>query len=135
MATVKITGLDDLRRALRDLPRSVTAHVLGPALHRAIRPMKAAVVAKAPRRKGGIARSVAIRDRATRKPGTAAVDVEVGGGGGRSGNFYAAFPEFGTRRQRAQHYVERAFDETKDRCESDAVRLIGDGTLREWESS
>lgn len=133
MATLTVKGLDDLRRAFRDLPRGLSDHVLRPSLRRAIRPMEAAVKADAPRRTGGIARSVKVRDRKTRRPATAAVDVEIGGDAVRSGNFYAAFPEFGTARQRAQHYVERAFDRTRGRCESDAVRLIGEGTLREWD--
>jgi HK97 gp10 family phage protein len=134
VATFTITGVREIRRAFELLPKRVANKVIRQGIRKALRPMKARVEALAPRHTGKTARSVKIRARPNRRRGQIAVDVQIGEGAYRGTTFYAAFPEFGTSRQPAQHYMERAFNETEDQARSVAADEIAAGTAREWKS-
>src|SRR4051794_8491302 len=134
MAVFTIRGVEEIRRAYKLLPRRVANKVVRQGIRKGPRPMKAAVEANAPRHTRKTARSVKVRARKKRRRGDIAIDIQIGEGSYRGTTFYAAFPEFGTSRQPAQHYMERAFEQTKDQCRSIAADEIHAGMLREWKN-
>jgi HK97 gp10 family phage protein len=131
MATFTIDGITEIRRAFRELPPTLAKKVIRQGMRTALKPVQAAAKALAPKDTGELARYIVVRAARARKRGVIALDVRVGEGDFKGEQFYAAFPEFGTSKQPAQHYMERAFLQERNRAKDIAIREISAGIDRE----
>lgn len=129
--TVKIHGLDGVRKALRALPKEVAKRELLKALTPGARLIKRAAISRAPsgrsfvrklrgktwdHKHGTLKKSIAVRnekkkflrDRAKKRIGvlSSSRDPNIGA-------WYWRFVEFGTSRVQAQPFLVPAFEETK----------------------
>lgn len=117
---VRIDGLAELNRKLRELPRKVQRRGLRRAVRAGAEPIRERAEELAPRRTGRLARNIVTRYRTSRVDRAV---IEVGPG---LRAFYGKFQELGTSRHPARPFLRPAFDAGKDA----AVRQIGD-TLRQ----
>jgi HK97 gp10 family phage protein len=114
MFTIKMSGFEELEKALRKLPEEIAGKVMAQALRDAAKPMEAAAQQEAPRssnpgKHGHMADSIKLRKM---KPETGDNDVEITYALGPDGkHFYGLFSEFGTVHQQAQPFMRPAFDE------------------------
>lgn len=132
MAVFKVTGLNEVRRAYRELPRRVAGKVVRGAIRQALKPVKAEVEKLAPRGETKLlAKSVKIRARPKVRRGVIAIDVRIGEGDFKGVTFYAAFVDLGTKLQPPQGFIERAFEATKDSAAEEVRTLIVVGIIRE----
>jgi HK97 gp10 family phage protein len=131
MAIFRIDGVEEIRRAFRELPRRIASRTIRQSIRTALGPVKARVEQLAPKRTGRLAKKVKIRARANRRRGTIALEVRIGAGDFRGTTYYAAFVEYGTERQEPQQYMARAFDQTQEEARATCIRLIREGVDRE----
>lgn len=139
--TVKLEGLDDLNRAIKELVGDLRRKVVRAALRDAAKPIQRAAVAAAPvlkkphpyRLPGTLKRSILVKDskRFNGAGGEIGVYVAVRkrkGLGGKAGArnpfdpFYWRFQEFGTAKQGRQPYLLPAFEANT----RNAIRIFQD---------
>jgi HK97 gp10 family phage protein len=131
--TFTITGLNEIKRAYRELPKTVANKVVRQAVRKAVKPIAAKVKELTPRDTGRLAKATKVRARKGRKRGTIAIDVvqEQAGNSFKDAVFHGGFVNYGTKKMTGRHYFERAFDETKDRAASDVESEVAAGIVRE----
>jgi HK97 gp10 family phage protein len=129
--TFTITGVKEIRRAYRELPKRLANKVIRGAIRKALKPVAARVKQLTPRDTGTLAAATKVRARAKRKRGVIALDVIQGEGSFKGATFYGGFQNFGTKKLEGKHYVERAFDETKDAATAQVSSEISAGIVRE----
>lgn len=130
-----VSGVKEIQRAYRLLPKQVANKVVRQSMRTALKPMLAEAKKDAPKGETGLlSRSIKLRARAKRKRGIIALDVRVGDGDFKGATYYAAFLEHGTEHIDAVHYMETAFTATKDGAAKTVVQLIGAGIAREWKN-
>jgi len=128
-----LRGVRDIRKAYQKLPKKVANKVIRTAVRTSLKPMLAEAKQDAPKGETGLLkRSVKLRVRAKKKRGSIAMDVRTGDGDFKGATYYGAMVNFGTKRQKAQKFMERAFDATKNRVRKNARQMIREGTIREW---
>ena len=127
-----ITGVDEIRRAYRTLPKRAANKVISKAIRAALKPVKKEVERRAPKGKTGLlARSFKVRVRTKKKRGIIALDVRNGEGDFKGKTYYAAMVNFGTKKQKAQGFMEAAFDATKDSAAAQVANEVAAGIVRE----
>jgi HK97 gp10 family phage protein len=132
VALFTIRGLKEITRAFDVLPDRLAKKVLRQAIRKALRPIFAEVVAKAPEGKTHLLKaSVKIRAVPKRRRGVIALQVRIGTGDFKGATFYAAFVEYGTRRQKQQNYMKVAFLVKRDEATKIAVDQLVAGVERE----
>lgn len=110
----RMTGYDEMRKRLAELPAAVQREVSLAALKDAAEPMRAEAAALAPRSRGAgqhMADHIVVAD--TRFGGDNSPDVSTVAIGPEKKFFYAEFVEFGTAHTHAQPFMRPAFDATK----------------------
>jgi|GEM_PF-1421754 len=128
-----ITGVKEIRNAYRLLPKKVANKVVRQSIRQALKPMLSHAKRTAPKGETGMLRKkIKIRTRAKKRRGTIALDARVGEGDFKGETYYAAMVNFGTSMQPAQHFMERSFDATKGKAETDVKEFIKQGTIEEW---
>lgn len=131
-----ILGVREIRKAYQNLPKKVANKVVRQAVRTSLKPMHQAAKQDAPKGETGLLkRSMKLRVRAKKKRGTIAMDVRTGDGDFKGATYYGGMVNFGTKRQPAQRFMERAFDATRSTATKTARRLIREGTAREWKQS
>jgi HK97 gp10 family phage protein len=129
--TFTITGVRELQRAYRELPKRLANKVVRQAVRKALKPVAAKVKELTPKDTGALAKATKIRARPKRKRGVIALDVIQGEGSFKGATFYGGFQNFGTKKLKGAHYVERAFDQTKEAAASQVASEISAGIVRE----
>jgi|SRR5215207_3726894 len=131
-ATFTITGLKEIQRAYRELPKTVASKVIRQAMRKAVKPVAARVKELTPRDTGKLAKATKVRARKKKKRGVIAIDVVQGEGGSfKAAVFHGGFQNYGTAKIEGQHYFERAFDETKEAAARQLSSEIAGGIVRE----
>lgn len=149
-ATFTITGVKEIDRALKALEPKVAKKVLRKALRESLKPVKARVEQLAPRGPTGqTAKKVKILAATRTRKKVIKLRVVIGKGYFIGEQFYASFTELGTKRsgrgftrgffqgktrnvgQKAQHFMKRAYEQTKDQAKATAVAEIKAGIERE----
>ena len=122
-----VTGVPQLDRALRGLTPALAKKVIRGAIRRSLKPVRSAVVAAVPKGETGkLRKAVKIRS-AGGKRGVVGLAVSVGAKDFAGEAFYGLMVEYGTKRQRAQRNMKRAFDATKDRAERQVGKEVKAG--------
>jgi HK97 gp10 family phage protein len=129
--TFTLTGVKEIQRAYRELPKRFANKVIRQAIRKALKPMAARVKELTPRKTGALAAATKVRARPKRKRGQIALDVMQGEGSFKGNTFYGGFQNFGTKKMTGKHFFERAFDETKDAASAQVSTEISDGIVRE----
>lgn len=114
---IKIEGLKELDRALKELPNAVAKGVIRTALKKAAEPIRAAAEAGAPRLTHQLAQSIAISTtlskRQRRKQGGKVGDVDVYVGASYPDGAHAHLLEFGTSKMSARPFMRPAWEANK----------------------
>jgi HK97 gp10 family phage protein len=142
---VRITGVKEVDAALARLEKEEARKIIRQSIRRALKIMLDAARQLAPTgpdqvlrgkpHAGGFLRKM-IKVRAFRgRRNEIAARVGVGEKDFKGDAFYGGMVEYGTKRQAAQGFMRRAFEETKARVRDEANRLIREGinaTLSWW---
>ena len=146
----QVSGLGSSQKALNALPIAVQKRVIRQAIRASMKPVKAAVQREAPIGDSGDLRShVKLRAVQSKgkgknkgKGGIISFQVQIGMGDYKGEMYYAAMVEFGHAiravpkgpeigRVPANPFMQRAFDQTKDRARRHAVAAILRGVALE----
>lgn len=104
VATLKITGIKELERAFKQLPKNVAKRVVRSALKKAMEPIAEDARHRAPKATGELERSIGLATaRSSRTRAQIGVLVSAT-------NPHAAAQEFGTEEQPGHAYMRPAFD-------------------------
>lgn len=128
---VKIEGLREAERALKDLGPDVARRVLRTAVKKGAEPMLHAARSKAPFDEGLLVSTIKVRTGVNRRRGSAAAKVTTKDGDYKGESFYGSFIEYGTDKMPAQPYLRPAFDENKERSVIIIKAEIAAGVIRE----
>lgn len=121
---IKIIGVKEVDRALERLEKKLARKIIRKSMRWGLAPMLEQTRELAPlgvsrmlRKKwheaGTLRKTLKVRAARSKGKGVIAVRVASSEKDYKGDQFYAAFPEYGTKRQKAQHYMRRAFDATK----------------------
>ena len=111
---MEIVGLEELERAFLMLPAAVAKKAIRQNLRAGAKIVLAQAKENAPVDSGDLKRSLKVRA-GKRSRNTISIRVATGKDWFKGDTFYGAFVEFGTKRMEAQHYVQRAYETTKDK--------------------
>ncbi len=145
---VRVEGLRELDRALRELPKATGKNVLRRVLRKRAEPLRADAEARAPRDTGHLAASAGIGTKLSRRQ--AQLQKEADGGGPRMTSegwrsakkhgvtMYVGFPstpksivqEFGNSDQPAQPFMRPAWDANKNGILDGLAQDLGDEIKR-----
>lgn len=125
---VTLTGFKELQRAFKELEAVEARKAVRTALRDGAKVFAAEVKKDAPRGSGTLAKDVKVRA-APRKKGFIGVQVVIGAAG-RGGRNYVGAVDLGTKAQRAQGFIERAFDDGTSRALDVTRRSVVDGITR-----
>jgi len=134
---VEIKGFDELQRKLRQLPDKVKRKELLKIMGQVANPTVKAARATAPRSKrthiisgkrtrkviepGNLRKSIGkIRGRRGLAKVNAVIYVGPRSKGRKNDGWYGMFVDDGTKKQKAQHFMERAYNQTKGQVTADA---------------
>ena len=132
MAKFTITGVKEIQRAYRELPKRAANKVVRQAIRRALKPVQAKVKELSPKGETGrLSKAPKVRARKKVKRGVIALNVQIGEGDFKGKTFYGGFQNFGTKRIKAKHYIEAAFDATKDSAAAQVAAEVAAGIVRE----
>lgn len=92
----------------------------------ALKPVKEVTARNAPRRSGALVRAIKLKAARRSRTGLG-LDVVIGDENFKGLTYYGAMVEFGTERQQAQHYMERAFKSTGEHARGAAIAMIREG--------
>lgn len=150
LGSIEIKGLDKLTAQLAELPKKTQGQIARPALRAGAKLIQQAAVADAPRKTGLLAKSIKVRAaKRSRKRTGPAVLVTTGQGD----SYYAFFEEYGwhvgkrsatlrraykinkrkafagdkRRMIEGKHFMQRAFDSTKDQAAAVIERQLAAG--------
>lgn len=120
-----LTGFKELERTLAQLPKATGKNVLRRVGKGALQPMADMAQAKAPKRTGTLAYSIAVSEKRTKRAkksttkfvngqfrasASTGVEVAMGPSAGKGVLYYASFDEFGTVDTPAFAYMRAAWD-------------------------
>lgn len=128
-----VTNVKELDQQLRKLEANIGKKIVRKAMRKALKPVQMAVKANAPvGEHGRIPEAVKIRAGKYKK-GKISVNVQIGEKAFQGDAWYAQYPEFGleSRDYPAQHYMERASEETRTEAISIAREEIKQGIRNE----
>jgi HK97 gp10 family phage protein len=129
--TFTLTGVKEIQRAYRELPKRLAGKVIRQEIRKALKPMAERVKELTPRRTGALADVTKVKARAKKKRGVIALDIVQGEGSFKGATFYGGFQNFGTKKMKGKHFFERAFDEMKDAATAQVAAGIAAGIDRE----
>jgi HK97 gp10 family phage protein len=129
-ATVVLTGVKEIDRALRQLERKMAAKVVRQAINKALKPIEARVKELAPVESGQLRDSLKVRAMPYKK-GRIAFEVRTAKGDFKGDQFYGAFQEYGTSRQPARPYMRPTYDQLGPEAIAEAERILLEGARRE----
>jgi HK97 gp10 family phage protein len=129
--TFTITGVRELQRAYRELPKRLANKVIRQAVRKALKPVATRVKELTPKDTGLLAKGTKVRARAKKRRGVIALDVIQGEGSFKGQTFYGGSQNFGTKKLSALGYFERAFDDTKEAAAAQVSSEIAGGITRE----
>jgi len=132
---VKITGVKEIDRALKELERVQARKIIRRSMRTALKEMQQKAVELAPigvsrmlrgvqHVAGELRRNIKIRAAKIKRRGEIALAVRIGEGDFKGEQFYGSFPEYGTKFQAGQHFLLRAFEATKDSVRDRTNELI-----------
>ena len=129
--TVKLTGLDELDRAVKKLPQRLQRRVLNTALRASGRVIQKRAKSLAPVKSGVLRRSIVVRTGKARKGSATVFVTTTKGKGEKNDAWYAHLVEFGTKLVRARPFLRPAFDETQKE-QLDAIgQTLAAGIIKE----
>lgn len=155
--TVRVEGLKELEKALRELPRATAKNVMVRALKQAAKPLVASASADAPVLTGALRDSINVSSRkpkGAKGPGAAAFAAAMAGGASRAQAGQAAraanrgsggsvevyvgpgrhpqavFQEFGTSKHPPQPFMRPAWDATKQQVVDSIKAALGDEIMK-----
>lgn len=156
--TVKVEGLRELEKALRELPRATAKRVMVRALKEAAKPLIADASANAPVLTGALKDSINVSSRkpkGAKGPGSVAFAAAMAGGASRAQagqaaraanaanrggsvevyvgpgrNPQAIFQEFGTSKHPPQPFMRPAWDSTKQQVVDSIKAALGDEIMK-----
>lgn len=132
--TWKIDGLKELDKKLASLEKRIRSKVIRQAQREAMKIVKRAVEADAPEGETGeLKASVKTRSGPRSRMGISTV-VQIGAESFRGETYYAAFVEFGTEFQHAQHYMKLAYFDHALEARNAAVKFMAAGIKRELQA-
>jgi HK97 gp10 family phage protein len=126
-SSVKITGVDAINRAFRELEPKLARKVIRSALRKGAKIVQAAEKQAAPQGETGILRkAIKVRASRVRKKNVISLGVIMGQGDFKGESFYGAFQNFGWKTGRrgssnrtqiaGKHFAERALSETREQA-------------------
>jgi HK97 gp10 family phage protein len=132
---VKITGITEIDRALAKLQRVEARKVIRSSMREALKIMADRAAELAPtgisrkwrgqaHKAGTLKKKIKVKAAKGKNRAEIALAVRVGEGDFKGEQFYASFPEYGTRLQHGQHFLRRAFEQTEDIVRDHANALI-----------
>jgi HK97 gp10 family phage protein len=129
---VKISGLQHVKKALSELAPKVEKKVIRDAIRTAAKPILAEIKNLVPvGETGDLKKSLKIRVVKKKKKGTIAFLIGSSAKGFRnSEQYYGAFLELGTRKQKPLGFIRKAYDEKGKEAADEAMRLILEGLNR-----
>lgn len=116
MASFKVEGLAELKRAMAQVPIELQGKVALELLRKAAGPMRDEARARAPARTGRLRKNIYVaraRDSTQQNPLVVVRVRRRGKAGDPQNAYYWLFQEFGTSTQRAQPFMRPAFEATK----------------------
>lgn len=155
--SMKIEGLEQLRRNFRDLPLNIQAKELGNAVSKGAKVIANEAIARAPvlkdpdpRREPGLLKRMIRATRGVRRDSEAAAFVSIrrlfgkalarfkdktGKSGSHGDPWYWKFVEFefGKANARAQPFIRPAFDTKKEAAAEEIKRALAEGVKRQAE--
>jgi HK97 gp10 family phage protein len=129
---MKITGLVEIQAKLKTLAPRVANKVVRQSLRAGAKIVQKQTAANAPVHTGLTAHSVKVRA-IKRTKGMIGVAVQIGKGSYLGETYYAAFVEFGTAHNPPQHFMQRAYDATKEKVVKQLETEIKSGIEKEAE--
>jgi HK97 gp10 family phage protein len=141
MATFYIDGVKEIKKAFRELEPKLARKVIRQAIRKGLKPVLAAVKRNTPvssrpgsaaagHAPGELRKMVKLRASKKRKRGVIGLTVNISDN--RQGKtYYGAFVNFGTKKIKPRHFVEKSYAETKDQAAAIAKREILAGIERE----
>jgi len=116
----QILGLDEINKKLAKLEAAIGKKIIRKEIRKALKPVKDRVKALTPvGETGQIKRAIKVMAGRSKK-GSITYRVVIGKQNFHGKSFYGAFAEFGTKRQKAQHFMKRGFDQTAQKAKADA---------------
>ena len=109
--TVRISGLDELERKLKELPKQFAKKAVRKALKAGAEPIVTEMETLAPKRTGFLSQHIGTKIKLTPKETAGTIRI-----GPSSNAFYAMFLEFGTSKMSAQPFMRKAFENQKQRA-------------------
>lgn len=129
--TVTLTGLKELDRAVKKLPKGMQRRVLNNALRAGGRVIQKKAKALVPVKTGTLKRSIVVRT-GKAKQGAATVFVTTTSGKGEKNDaWYSHIVEFGGKRVRKQPFLRPAFDETHKEQLDAMGEALAQGIIKE----
>lgn len=124
-ARFRLTGVNELRRAFRQLPKRTGERVLRNTARAGARVIQSEIKDQAPRQSGELQSEIIIRQDKSRK------DAVVFAVGPSTKAFHGMFQEFGTVHQPANPFVRRALALAEGRALLAMVKTLRRAMLRE----
>jgi HK97 gp10 family phage protein len=132
---LKITGVTEIDRALAKLERTEARKVIRSSMREALKIMQERVVSLAPvgvsrvwrgqqHEAGTLKKALKVRAQKVKRRGEIALAVRTAEGDYKGEQFYAAFVEYGTKKQTGQKFMERGFEQTQARVRDKTNELI-----------
>lgn len=125
----QVQGLKALDRKLKELEPAVARKVVRQGMRAGIKLVRDQARANFPVRSGTARKSIKVRA-GKRKRGVISIRVSTGAGDFQGEEFYGSFVEFGTKKQKAQHPLERAAEARGQEACDRAVAEMKAGVLR-----
>lgn len=110
---MEIVGLEEVERALRMLPAAAAKKAIRQALRIGGKMVLAQAKQNVPVASGALKKSLKVRAGKRTRKNVISIRVATADDWFKGDTFYGAFIEFGTVRIKAQHYVQRAYDQKK----------------------
>ncbi|TVQ59916.1 MAG: hypothetical protein EA379_09555 [Phycisphaerales bacterium] len=133
--TMRVEGLREIDRALKQLDQRVAKRILRRAVKIAAEPPLHAVRSNAPMDTGLYVSQINVRTRVrrwrNRKGAAVTAMVEAKSRSGKTDAFYGAFLEYGTSRMPADPHFRPAFEMTKEESRRILLRELSNGLERE----
>lgn len=130
MAQLKITGVREIDKALRELEPKIAKKVLRQAMRKSMKVVQKAVKENVPVDEGQLRDAIKVRaGKRSRKGFT--IEVQIGEGDFVGDTYYGAFQEYGTSKMEGKGFMRKAFDETAEQARKEAIELIRKGIEKE----
>lgn len=122
--SVRIDGIDKLRRRLAELDKNVRSELMTEALLAAAEPVRAQAEASAPRRRGVLAVNVVKEVDEKEEKGTVKVGPRT------RDAFYGYFIELGTSKMAAKPFLRPAIESQRKAAVEEARKVLARGLMK-----